>query len=179
MKNKEKLISILMAIIMSIAMGILFTFLARHNADENALSGMPPAPVMYLLGVVEAVIIGVLLAVIFPIEKMGRALTRKFNAAPPSFKFTALNSLPFAVINAIVCSAVCSFISIAQAHSHMNEVAKAANPLMQMWLGNWVKTLPLSIIVGYIFSLIAAPIVVSIVKPGRPPMGPGQMGPKD
>ena len=179
MKNKEKLISILMAFVMSVAMGILFTFLARHNADKQALENMPPAPVMYILGVIESVIVGVLLVIIFPIGKLGRSLAAKFNAAPPSFKFTALNGIPFAVISAVVCSAVCSFLSILQAHSHMNEAAKAANPLFKMWFGNWVKSLPLAIIVGYVFALIAAPIIIKIVRPGRPPMEQGNRGPQN
>ena len=92
-------------------------------------------------------------------------LTEKFHAFPPSFKFTLLNSIPFAVINAILCSAVCSFIGVAQSHAHMPK--DQAPPLLIMWLGNWLKLLPLSIIISYVVAVIISPLVVKAVM-GKP-----------
>ena len=175
-KKKNKKVNIIMAVVMSAVMGLLFAFLARHNADAKAIESMPPAPVMYISSVVEAIIVGLLVALLLPLGKAGRALAGKFNAKPPSMKFNLLNSIPLAVVNAIICSAVCSFISIAQSHSHMAPAAKAANPLMKMWFGNWLKTLPLSIIAGYVIAVIIAPFVVKAVGLGAPPAGGPPVG---
>lgn len=169
MKNKERLINIIMAVIISAVMGLLFAYIARHRALPQAVQAMPPAPVMYITSVVESIIVGVIVALVIPMGKLGRGLAAKFNAAPPSMKFNLLNSIPFAVINAIIVSAICSFISIAQAHSHIP--AGQAPPLFIMWIGQWLKLLPLSIIVSYVLAIIIAPLVVKAVLPGNKKIG--------
>ncbi len=169
MKNKERLISIIMAVIISICMGLLFAFLARKNATPESVSAMPPAPVMYITSLIESVVLGIIVVLIIPMGKMGRGLASKFNAFPPSFKFTLLNSIPFAVINAFLLSAICSFLSVAQAHSHIP--ADKAPPLLMMWLGGWLRTLPLSIVLSYILAVIISPFVVKAVGLGGPPEG--------
>ena len=171
MKNKEKLVGIIMAVIMSIVNGLLFAVIARHTADEQSLAHMPPAPVMYISSLIEALAVGVAIMLIFPIGKLGRALAGKFGANPPSLKFNLLNSIPLAVINAIVCSALCSFLSIAKAHSQIP--AGQAPPLFVMWFSSWIKLLPLSILVGYVLAIIIAPFVVRAVGLGGPPTGAG------
>ena len=171
MKNKEKLVTIIMTVIMCTAMGLLFAFLARKSANEQALMTMPPAPVMYITSILESNIVGIILALIIPMGKLGKALAARFNAVPPSMKFTTLNSLPFAVISAFLVSAICCFISIAQSHAKIP--AEAAPPLMAMWFGSWIRTLPLSIILGYVLALLISPIVVKAVGLGGPPAGTG------
>ncbi len=167
MRNKDKLISIIMAVIISAVMGLIFAFIARKFASPQQLQAMPPAPIMFITSVVESIIVGVIVALVIPMGKMGHGLAARFNAAPPSVKFNLLNSIPFAVINAIIVSAICSFISIAQAHAHIP--AGQAPPLFIMWIGQWLKLLPLSIIVSYVLAIIIAPIVVKAVGPGGPP----------
>ncbi len=169
MRKKERLVGIIMAVIMSAVMGLLFAFVARKGANPTMLASMPPAPVMITTSIIESIIVGVIVVLIIPIGKLGRGLAAKFNAFPPSFKFNALNSLPFAVISAVIVSAVCSFISIAQAHAHIP--ADQAPPLIMMWLGSWLKTLPLSIIVSYVLALIISPFVVRAVGLGGPGRG--------
>ncbi len=171
MKKKEKQVDIIMAIIMSIVMGVIFAFVARRNAAPQAIKAMPPFPVALITSVIESVIVGIIVVLVIPMGRMGRALSSKFNAFPPSVKFRLLNGIPFAVINAIIVSAVCSFISIAQAHSHMPP--EQAPPLMVMWVLNWLRTLPLSIIVSYVLAVIIAPFVVKAVGLGGPPPGAG------
>ena len=171
--NKEKKVNLIMAIIMSACMGILFAFVARKNAAPQALQSMPPAPIMVLTSLIESIIVGVIVAFVIPMGKMGMALSSKFGARPGTFKFTAINSIPFAVINAVLVSAVCSFISIAKSHASMP--SDQAPPLLVMWLANWLKTLPLSILVGYILAIIISPIVVRSVGLGGPP--DGKLGP--
>ncbi|MCR5214200.1 MAG: hypothetical protein K6E10_07265 [Eubacterium sp.] len=171
MKKKEMKVNIIMAVIISAIMGLLFVFVARGMAgrqNPHALESMPPLPVMLITSLLESIVVGLIVAIIIPIGKLGRGLATKLNAKPGSLKFTLLNSIPFALINAIIVSAVCSFISIAQSHAH---AAPQANmpPLMVHWLGQWLATLPISIIVSYIFAVIISPFVVKAVGLGGPP----------
>ena len=172
MKKKTKQVDIIMAIIMSVCMGILFAIIARFSADPKALESMPPLPIALLISILESVIVGVIIVLIIPMGKIGRAITTKFNANPGSIKHNALNCLPFAVINAVLISAICSFISIAQAHSHIP--ADQAPPLFVMWITNWLRLLPLSIVVSYVLAFVIAPFVVKAVGLGGPPKGAGR-----
>lgn len=170
MEKKARKVNILMAVIISIVMGILFTFITRGAADPKALESMPPAPAAYLISVLESVVVGVVIALIIPMGKLGSGLAAKFGANPPSFKFTILNSIPFAVINAILISAICSFLGVASSYGHIMDPNKP--PLVIMWLTNWLKLLPISIIVSYVLAVIISPIVVRVVGlggPGGPP----------
>ena len=170
MEKKEKLVNLIMAVVLSIIMGVLFTFITRGHADPKALENMPPAPAAYLISILESVTVGVIIALIIPMGKMGSALANKLGVRPPSFKFMLVKSIPFALINAILVSAVCSFLGVASSYSHIADPNKA--PLMTMWFGNWLKLLPISIVVGYVISIIIAPIVVKKVGLGGPPAGP-------
>ncbi|SNU09951.1 hypothetical protein SAMN06297422_1405 [Lachnospiraceae bacterium] len=172
--SKEKKVNLIMAIIMSACMGILFAFVARKSASPQALQTMPSAPVMIITSLIESIIVGVIVAFVIPMGKMGSALSAKFGAIPGTAKFTAINSIPFAVINAVLVSAVCSFISIAGSHAKMPP--EQAPPLLIMWLSNWLKTLPLSILLSYVLAVIISPIVVKKVGLGGPP---ADRGPKE
>ena len=172
MKKKERLVSLIMAIIISAIMGILFAAISRSMAGEKALENMPPAPVTYLLSVLESVTIGVILVFILPMGKWGRALAAKAGANPPSMKFTLLNSIPFAVCNAVIISAICSFIGIAMSYGKNMDPNKPA--LVVMWLKNWLITLPISLGVSYILAVLISPFVVQAVGLGGPPTGGDQ-----
>ena len=169
MKKKEKLVNIIMAIVISILMGILFAFISRNNADPKALESMPPAPVAYLISILESVTVGVILALIIPMGRWGRALCKKTGVNPPGFKFTLVNCIPFALTNAILISIICSLIGVATSYGYIADPNKP--PMLAMWLGNWIKTLPISIVVSYILSIIISPIVVKAVGLGGPPKG--------
>ena len=173
MEKKARTVNIIMAVVISLVMGILFTFITRGKSDPKALESMPPAPVAYLISILESVVVGVIIALIIPMGKMGRALAAKFGANPPSFKFTIINSIPFAVINAILVSAICSLLGVASSYGHIMDPNKP--PLIIMWLTNWLKLLPISIIVSYVLAVIISPIVVRAVGLGGPggPGGPG------
>ena len=176
--GKEKKVSLIMAVIMSACMGILFAFIARKNIDPRGVESLPPAPIMFITSVIESIIVGVIVTLVIPMGRIGHFLTSRLNAVPGSFKFSAINSIPFAVINAVLVSAICSFISIAQSHSHMVNSGMPADivpPLFIMWFGSWIKTLPLSIVVGYVIAIIIAPFVIKAVGLGGPPEGaPGR-----
>jgi hypothetical protein len=176
MEKKEKKVNLIMAVIISLCMGILFTFITRGHADPKALESMPPAPAAYLISILESVVVGVIVAFIIPMGKIGRAMTSKAGVRPPSLPFTLINSIPFAVINAILVSAVCSFLGVASSYKHIMDPNKA--PLFLMWATNWLKLLPISIIVSYVLAVIISPIVVKAVGLGGPggPGGPGRPG---
>ncbi|MCR5406227.1 MAG: hypothetical protein K6E88_05540 [Lachnospiraceae bacterium] len=173
MRKKERKVSIIMAVILSSMMGILFSILVRRGADAKALESMPPMPVMLITSLLESVTVGVILVLILPLGKLGRSLAGKAGAQPPSMKFTLLNSLPFAVISAVFVSAIVCFISVAIAHGKMTGDVQ---PLMEMWAKNWLKSLPLSVIVSYVLSILISPVVVKKVGLGGPPARPGQAG---
>ncbi len=175
MKKKETLVNIIMAVILSICMGALFTFINRSSVDPEALKNMPPAPIAYLVRILESVTVGVIISLIIPMGKWGFALAKKFGANPPGIKFTLINSIPFSLINAILLSFICSFIGIATSYGNIADPNKPS--LVSMWLGNWIKTLPISIVVGYVLAIIISPIVVKAVGLGKPPAGaPGGPG---
>ena len=169
MKKKEWRMNIIMAIAMSICMGVTFTFITRNNADPKALENMQPAPIAYLISILESVTVGVIVALIIPIGRMGKALSRKCNAYPPSIKFSLINCIPFALINAIFVSAICSFIGIATSYSKNMDPHKPT--LMKMWFDNWISILWLSILVGYVLAIIIAPFVRKAVGLGGAPTG--------
>ncbi|MBP5180173.1 MAG: hypothetical protein J6127_02675 [Clostridiales bacterium] len=169
MAKKERLVGIIMAVIMSAAMGIIMALIVRMTSDANALASMPPAPVMVITSVLESIVVGVIIVLIFPLGKMGRVLAAKAGATPPGIRFTLLNSIPFALINALGCSIIVCFINVAVAHSHIP--ADVAPPLMVMFLKQWASTLVPSIILGYVLSVIISPLVVRAVGLGGPPSG--------
>jgi hypothetical protein len=43
-----------------------------------------------------------------------------------------------------------------------------------MWITNWLRLLPLSIVVSYVLAFVIAPFVVKAVGLGGPPEGAGR-----
>ena len=166
MKKKERLVSIIMATIISAVMGALAIFLIRNGMNEQALKNAPPAPVMYITSILESITIGIILVLVLPVGKWGRGLAAKFGATPPGMKFTLLNCLPVSLISSVLVSALVSFISVATSYSKIADPDKPAMPLM--WLGNWGKLLPLSILVSYVLAVVISPFVVKAVGLGGP-----------
>ena len=176
MKKKEKLVGIIMATVLSAIMGLIFVFVKRNHAEPQSLENMPPVVVDCIISVLEAITVGLIIALLIPIGRLGRGLATKFGAVPPSMKFTLLNSIPYALINAFVCSAVCSFIGVAISYGKNMNPNKP--PLMKMWFGEWISTLWLSILAGYVLAVIISPFVVRAVGIGGPPIGgPPTSGP--
>ncbi len=157
MKKQERTIGLIMAVIMSIAMGIIAAVVI-HN-DPKAQT--PPFPIFCLINVVESVIVGLLVALFIPLGKIGQALCRKAKAMPPSLKFNLLNSIPLALGNALIVSTVVSFINVAQAHAKIP--AEQAPPLFAMWFGSWAPLLLPTTVIGYVLAVLVSPIVVKMV----------------
>ncbi len=157
MEKQERTIGLIMAVIMSIAMGIIAAVVI-HN-DPKAQT--PPFPIFCLINVVESVIVGLLVALFIPLGKIGQALCRKAKAMPPSLKFNLLNSIPLALGNALIVSTVVSFINVAQAHAKIP--AEQAPPLFAMWFGSWAPLLLPTTVIGYVLAILVSPIVVKMV----------------
>lgn len=157
MKKKSMLIGLIMAVLISIAMGILASVVISKNPNAQT----PPFPIFCLINVAESVVVGLIVALVIPLGKLGQALAKKAKATPPSMKFNLLNAIPLALGNSIIVSAVVSFIGVVQAHAKIP--AEAAPPLITMWLGSWAPLLIPSIIISYVLAVLLAPIVVKMV----------------
>ena len=155
MKKKERLMGLVMAIIISLAMGVLVAYLIpKINPQAGE---MQPAPIRYISNILLSVII---VAFVIPLGKIGKNLAAKAGANPPSFKFTLINSIPLSVGNTIIVSLVCSIVGVLTARSHAPAEALAhMPPFPVMWLGSWAKLLLPTLIVSYILAVVLSPIV--------------------
>lgn len=161
MKKKERLVGLIMAVVMSAAMGLIAAFLVRLGMSPQELASSPPAAVMYISNILESIAFGVIFTLILPMGRWGHQLASKAGATPPSLKFHLLNSLPVSMACAILVSAPVCFINILQARAHMPP--EVAPPLIPMFLGSWLKLLLPTAIIGYVISLFISPIVVKAV----------------
>ena len=170
MKNKERLIGVIMSVIISVAMGAMFTFLSRRNWTPEQAKMMPPAAVNYILSIVESVAVGLVIALVIPIAKLGKRLAEACKAKPPSIKFNLINGIPFTVINSCLLGTIMSGLGIFQARRQMPmEVLIKQPPFVKVWLGSCLENLPIAIIVSYILAIIISPLVVKAVGLGGPP----------
>lgn len=158
MKKKERLMGLIMAIIISLAMGILVAALIPVISPQAAEA--QPVAIRYISNIMMSVITGIIVAFVIPLGKIGRGLAAKAGANPPSFKFTLLNSIPLAVGNTLIVSLVCSFFGVLMGRSHATPEALAHMPPFPiMWLGNWGKLLLPTLLVSYILAVILSPVV--------------------
>ena len=96
MKKKMFLMGLIMSLIISVAMGLLSSFLLiLFNPDIVKSS---PVPVIYLLNTLASLITGLIVFFVVPLGKLGAALTVKAGVRPPSLKFTLLNAIPSKVL---------------------------------------------------------------------------------
>ena len=163
MKKQERIIGIVMAIIMSVAMGIVASIFIYLDPKTQT----PAFPLFCLINVVESIVVGLIVAFVIPLGKLGQGLAAKAKATPPSLKFNLLNSIPVSLGNSLIVSAVVSFVNVAQAHSKIP--AQAAPPLMAMWFGSWAPLLLPSIVISYLLAVLISPLVVKMVMKGKKP----------
>ena len=173
-KKKERTVSVIMAVILSAVMGALATTLVRKSLNPQMLASIPAAG-MYVSNILESIAVGVLLVLVAPFGKWGKALAAKHNAFPPSMKFSLLNCLPISVGSSVIVSFIVSLINTAQAHAKIPP--QVAPPLLAMWLPAWLKLLIPSILVSYVLAVVISPFVVQAVGLGGPPAGAGPGGP--
>ena len=162
MKKKERIMGLVMSIIISAAMGALAAFLVlKSNPDAAKLT---PVPAMYISNILMSVTVGVIVALVVPLGKLGRNLAAKANANPPGMKFTLLNAIPLSVGNTIIVSFFVSLFGVLM--SRLRAPAEAlANmpPFFIMWLGNWARLLLPTLILSYLLAVILSPLVSQMV----------------
>ena len=78
MKKQERTIGLVMAVIMSIAMGIVAAVVIYNDPKAQT----PPFPIFCIINLVESIIVGLLVALFVPLGKMGQALCKKAKAMP-------------------------------------------------------------------------------------------------
>ena len=162
MKNKERAMGLVMAIIISIAMGALAAFLVMKGNPEATKT--TPVPVMYISNILLSVVVGIVVALVLPLGKLGRNLAEKAHAKPPAMKFTLINAIPIAVGNTLIISLIVSFFGVFMARSKAPEnIVKDMPPLPVMWLANWGKLLIPTLVVSYLLSVLLTPIVAKAI----------------
>ena len=165
--KKERLVGLIMAVILSVVMGVVSSALVLLNNPE--IANTSPVGMIYLSNILMSVVLGVIISFVVPFGKLGAMLAKKANANPPGIKFSLINAIPFAVGNTLIMSLVLSFIGILTARSKMPaEALSHLPPFAVMWLGNWLKLLLPTLLISYVVSVLVAPLVARIVGVGGP-----------
>ena len=173
-RKKEMKVNLIMAVVMSLILGIIAVFLARAGKDDVQLQSMPPLPVMLITGVLESLVAGIIVALVVPLGKWGRMLAAKAGANPPGLKFTLINCIPLAVGNTLIISLALSLISMLQAYGKIDMPNKP--PFLAMWLGQWIIMLPVTLVAAYVIAVVISPVIVRAVGLGGPQGGPPKAG---
>lgn len=170
MKDKERKIGFLMALIVSAVMGAAASFIVVNFAIPKTAAENMPLPVLYGGNIILSVILGLLIARFIPLGKFGGMLCAKAHAAPPNPKFFLLNAIPMAVGNTLIIGTILSCAGIAIARMKMpEEILAHVPPFAVMWFGSWIKVLIPTLILSYVISVILAPILAKIFGVGAPP----------
>ena len=176
--GKERKVSLVMSVLVSALMGIVASFLVMYFNTQAVQSSSIIG--FYLTNVIISTVMGLVIAFVIPLGKIGNALAKKAHAAPPSFKFILLNGIPMAIGNTFIISLALSFLGVKMARSKLPAEALATlPPLPIMWLKGFIQLLLPTLVISYLFSIILAPLVARAVgfpKQGGPQGGPG--GPK-
>ena len=176
MRKKELKMGIIMAVIISAAMGVLATFIVIRNNPQAA--EVTPVPVMYISNIILSIVIGVIVALAVPLGKLGQKLAKKFDAVPPSLKFTLINAVPISIGNTLIIGFILSGLGVYNGRSHAPAEALAnLPPFYIMWLGSFLQLLLPTLIVSYVISVLISPVISRAVGLGGPPPEAGR-GPK-
>jgi len=169
MRKKERLMGIIMSVIISSVMGALSAFLVLSN-NPQAAAGRPVAA-MYAINILLAIAVGIVVSLVVPLGKLGRMLTKKAGAQPPSIKFILLNSIPMAIGNSIIVGLIVSLFGVIMGRRGMPPEVAAATPFFPMWLGSWIKLLIPTLIISYVLSVLLTPLISRIIGLGGPQNG--------
>lgn len=174
MRKKERLMGLIMAIIMSIAMGILASFIVLWSNPQAA--GGQPVVMTYLVNIVLSVVVGIVVALVIPLGKIGKTLTMKANANPPSIKYTLIYSIPMAIGNTLFVGLTVSLFGVLMGRRNMPPEVAHSIPLVPMWLGSWAKLIIPTLIVSYVLAILLSPLIARAIGLGGPPRGKGGPG---
>lgn len=170
MKKKERLMGLVMAIIISAAMGVVATFLVRLFNKQAAESS--PLVIMLLSNVILSIILGIIISFVLPLGKLGRKLASAAHANPPSFKFTLLNALPISVINTAIIGFLLSGLGIFMARMGIKrgappevaaQILGSMPPFPVMWAISFFEILIPTMLISYLLAVILSPIISQAV----------------
>lgn len=162
MKKKERTMGLVMSIIISAAMGALASFIVIKTNPEAAQA--QPIPMMYISNIVLSIIIGIIVALVLPLGKLGRNLAAKANANPPTMKFTLINSIPMAIGNSLIIGLILSAFGVFMGRNNApSEVVAQMPPFVIMWLSSYAKLILPTLIASYVLAVILSPIVSQAV----------------
>ena len=160
--KKERLVGIIMSIIISAVMGVVSAALVIKNNPEAVK--YTPVAMLYISNIALSIVIGVIIALVIPLGKLGAMLARKANANPPGIKFFLLNAIPNSVGNTLIISLILSFVGVLTAR--MKLPAEALNqlpPFAVMWLGNWFRLLLPTLLISYVLSVLLSPLITRLL----------------
>ena len=162
MKKKNIRMGFIMSMIISLAMGLLSSFLVLKFNPEMVKSS--PVPMIYISNTIMSLVVGFIVYKLVPLGKLGAGLAARAGAKPPAMKFNLLNAIPLAVGNTIIISLVMSLFGVVMARMKMPaDVLQTVPPFAVMWLGTWVKLLLPTLLASYLLSVLLSPTVSSIV----------------
>ena len=156
--RKERLVGIIMSIIISAVMGAVSAALVIKNNPESVR--YTPAAMIYVSNIALSIVIGVIIALVIPLGRLGAMLARKANANPPGIKFFLINAIPNSVGNTLIISLILSFAGVLMARMRLPaEALSQLPPFAVMWLGNWIKLLIPTLLISYILSVLLSPLI--------------------
>ncbi len=165
--KKERLVGIIMSIIISAVMGVVSAALVIKNNPEAVK--YTPVAMLYISNIALSIVIGVIIALVIPLGKLGAMLARKANANPPGIKFFLLNAIPNSVGNTLIISLILSFVGVLTARMKLPaEALSQLPPFAVMWLGNWLKLLLPTLLISYVLSVLLSPLISRLLGVGRP-----------
>lgn len=165
--KKERLVGIIMSIIISAVMGVVSAALVIKNNPEAVK--YTPVVMLYISNIALSIVIGVIIALVIPLGKLGAMLARKANANPPGIKFFLLNAIPNSVGNTLIISLILSFVGVLTARMKLPaEALSQLPPFAVMWLGNWLKLLLPTLLISYVLSVLLSPLISRLLGVGGP-----------
>ena len=160
--KKERLVGIIMSIIISAVMGVVSAALVIKNNPEAVK--YTPVAMLYISNIALSIVIGVIIALVIPLGKLGAMLARKANANPPGIKFFLLNAIPNSVGNTLIISLILSFVGVLTARMKLPaEALSQLPPFAVMWLGNWIKLLLPTLLISYVLSVLLSPLITKLL----------------
>ena len=160
--KKERLVGIIMSIIISAVMGVVSAALVIRNNPEAVK--YTPVAMLYILNIALSIVIGVIIALVIPLGKLGAMLARKANANPPGIKFFLLNAIPNSVGNTLIISLILSFVGVLSARMKLPaEALSHLPPFAVMWLGSWMRLLLPTLLISYVLSVLLSPLITRLL----------------
>lgn len=160
--KKERLVGIIMSIIISAVMGVVSAALVIKNNPEAVK--YTPVAMLYISNIALSIVIGVIIALVIPLGKLGAMLARKANANPPGIKFFLLNAIPNSVGNTLIISLILSLVGVLSARMKLPaEALSHLPPFAVMWLGSWMRLLLPTLLISYVMSVLLSPLITRLL----------------